>query len=345
MPRAQIGVDDDDIVFRLIAKDDSGRVGTHDRDLEFDSKEESLQGSTDRVIYKPGETMNLKIASSVTTGAVYIDVVSGRSVLDSRLTALKDGTAELQIPYSKKFNGELKVSAFIEDPSDDDERISGVAGVIFPHKQGITVDARFNKAIYKPDDEATVRFGIVDEVGKAVESALGVVIFDKAVDERARTDSEFGGMFRGWGGWLGYGNSFGSVNVKELNSLDLSKPLSDEIQLVAEIILRDQYYSPEVFHSKRYYDEAKSVFAGITGKQMGPIRDGLRIAYERQNNVYPTNAVSLSAILDGFGIDFEATRDPWGSAYVAEFSTEKTRDIVTIKSIGPDKVPNTRDDF
>ena len=57
--------------------------------------------------------------------------------------------------------------------------------MIFPAKQGISVDASFDKTVYKPNDEATIKFGILDVAGRAVESALGVVIFDKAVEERA----------------------------------------------------------------------------------------------------------------------------------------------------------------
>ncbi len=332
--------------FRLIARDSNGRRGSYDRGVYFRGSEHEIRATTDKTIYKPGETMNVRIESSVQTGTVFVDVVRGWSVIDSRFVTLTAGKADIKIPYREKFRGELKLSAFIEDPADEDETIRSISGVIFPSKQGINVDATFDKALYKPNEEATVRFGILDVVGKAVESALGVVVFDKAVEERARTDSDFGnGMFRNLGGFLGFGNSFGNVNVKDLNELDLTKPISNEMQLVAEIILQDQYYTPNIFRSKHYYDEAKSVFASAINKQMEPIAAGLKLAYEQQNLLHPTNDVGLKNILDNRGVDFASMRDPWGSEYIAEFSVDKARNIVTITTLGPDKLPGTRDDF
>nr|MBA2347806.1 hypothetical protein [Solirubrobacterales bacterium] len=346
MPRPKIGGAANNLGFRFIARDSAGRRGTYDRDVYSGNSKQTLRATTDKIIYKPGETMSVRVDSTVKTGTVFVDVVTGWSVIDSRFVLLNDGRAEIQIPYSNKFKGELKISAFVEDPSDDEETIRSTSGVIFPAKQGINVDATFDKALYKPNEEATLRFGILDVAGKAVESALGVVVFDKAVEERARTDTEFGqGMFRGLSGLLGYGNGFGGVNVKDLNELDLTKPISNDMQLVAEIILHDQYYSPNVFRSKRYYDEAKSVFAAAVTRQMQPVANGLRVAYEQQNRLHPTNEVGLRSILEGRGVDFAELRDPWGSAYVTDFSIDRSRDIVTIKTVGPDKVPGTRDDF
>ncbi|HEV8590639.1 MAG TPA: MG2 domain-containing protein, partial [Pyrinomonadaceae bacterium] len=344
MPRPNIGDPDDDLDFRIIAKDKDGRRGIFEDNVYFGERE-GIAVTTDRTIYKPGETMSLKIASTKETGTVYVDVVRGWSVVDSRFVNLKDGKAELNIPYSDQFAGELKIAAFMEDPDDDDDLLEAAHGVIFPAKQGINVDASFDKAVYKPNDEATVKFGILDIAGRAIESALGVVVFDKAVEERARTDSDFGGMFRGLGSWLGYGDGFGGVNVKDLNELDLSKPISDEMQLVGEIILHDHSYIPNIFRSKRYRDEAKTVYSATIANQMNPVATSLMNAYTTQNYLHPVNDASLRNILGSYNIDFDEITDPWGVAYKAAFTVDKTKDVVTIISAGPDKAFDTNDDF
>ncbi|HRJ89995.1 MAG TPA: MG2 domain-containing protein [Pyrinomonadaceae bacterium] len=345
MPRPNIGDLDDDLDFRVLAKDKHGRRGTHEENIYFDDDEEDIRVFTNRAIYKPGETVDVKLLSTVRTGTVYVDIVSGWSVIDSRFATLKDGKAELKIPYKDNFKGELKIAAFIEAPNDDDDLVKGGRGIIFPAKEGIKVDAKFDKAVYKPNEEATVRFGILDVVGKAVESALGVVVFDKAVEERARTDSDFGGMVRGLSGWLGYGKGFGGINIKDLNELDLSKPISDELQSAAEIILHDSYYYPNTFHSKRYYDEASSAFGVRVSNQFNEIRASLSHTYSNQKGLHAVDEAGLTKILDSFGLDLAAMRDPWGTAYRPEFAVDKTRDIVRIKTAGPDKVFDTRDDF
>ncbi|HEX6126934.1 MAG TPA: alpha-2-macroglobulin family protein, partial [Pyrinomonadaceae bacterium] len=311
----------------------------------FDDDDDAIRVTTSQVIHKPGDPIAVRIEATIKTGTVYVDIVSGWTVVESRYTALRNGRAEIQIPYSEKFKGELKVAAYMEEPGDVDDIIESTFGVIYPSRQGISVEASFDKAIYKPNEEASVKFGVIDAVGTAVESALGVVVFDRAVEERARTDADFAGVFRGLSGWLGYGGAFAGVNVKDLNELDLTKPISPEIQLVAELILHDVYYDPKVFHSKSYYDEAKSIFASSVSVQMQPVANAMRSAYELQNHLHATNENGLRSILERYGVDFDDLRDPWGTQYVAVFSIDKTRDIVTIKSLGPDKTLATDDDF
>lgn len=344
MPRPNIGEPDDDLDFRIIARDRNARRGTLNDNIYFND-DEAVQVKTDRAIYKPGEMIDVSIESTVKTGTVYVDVVSGWSVLQSTFTALKDGKASIQIPYSDAFKGQLKIAAYVEDPEDDDDFLNSSTGVIFPAKQGISIDASFDKAVYKPNDEATVKFSVMDAADRAIESALGVVVFDKAVEERARTDAEFGGMFRNLGGWLGYGAGFGGVNVKDLNELDLTKPISADMQLVGELVLHDTYYSPNSFRSSNYVNEAMTVFEPLVKQKLQLVGTSLSDAYERRSFLHPVNDSSLNAILDVYGIDFTTLRDPWGEPYRTAYSVDRSRDVITIKSNGPDKSPDTKDDI
>ncbi|MGH9945585.1 MAG: alpha-2-macroglobulin family protein [Pyrinomonadaceae bacterium] len=344
--RPKIGDPDDDLDFVVVAKDKAGRRGTSRTEtMNFDEDEQVIQIATDRAIYKPGERINVSLRSTVKSGTVYLDVVNGWTVIDSYFLKLANGGAELKIPYSDAFKGELKIAAFVEDREDDDELIRASRGVIFPTRQGINVDASFDKAVYKPNEEATVKYRVLDAVGGAIESALGVVIIDKAVEERARTNAEFGGMFQGLGSWLGYGSSFGGINVKDLNELDLSKPISPEMQLVAEVILHDSYYYPNLFHSDRYYDQAKSVFGAGIAKQLQPLANALASAYKERGYLHATDDESLRKILSLYSVNLNEFRDPWGVPYKSNFSINKTQDIVSIISAGPDKQFETRDDF
>lgn len=345
MNRPKIGEADDDLDFAVIAKDAAGDRGTiSDEDVSFDADDAAMTIVTDRAIYKPGETVNVSLRSTIESGMVYVDVVNGWTVIDSHFVKLVNGKAELSIPYRDSFKGSLTVAAFTEDPEDDD-LVQVTRGIIFPAQLGIKVEASFDKAVYKPNDEATVKVGVVDAVGRAIESALGLVILDKAVEERARTDADFEQMFQGLGSWLGYGESFGGINVKDLNDLDLTKPISDEMQLVAEVMLHDSYYYPNLFHSNSYFDQAKSVFGLTIRKQFDPVTNALSHAYQNRNFLHPTDDASLRNILAIYNVDIDGFRDPWGVAYRAAYSTEKNMNIVTITSAGPDKTFATRDDF
>ncbi|MBP6005020.1 MAG: carboxypeptidase regulatory-like domain-containing protein [Pyrinomonadaceae bacterium] len=342
MTRPSIGDDDDDLDFSLTATDGSGRKGTWTDDLSFGDSD-AIRIETDKSIYKPGETMKVTVVSTTKTGPVYLDVVDGLSVIDSRFAVLKEGKARIQLPYNEAYKGQLTIAAFTEEESD--EVVKASRGVIFPARTGIEVNASFDKATYKPGEDATVKYSVGDSIGRALKSALGVVILDKAVEERARTDADFGGMWSNYSGWLGYGGNFGSVNVKDLNELDLRKPISDDLQLVAELILHSSYYYPNIFHSSSYDKEAKAVFGDAVTRQLEPVATALKESFEQGDHVHPVDKTSLDAILSRRNIVLDRMMDPWGVAYTADFPIVKSQDVVTIASAGPDKKMGTRDDF
>ena len=79
----------------------------------------------------------------------------------------------------------------------DIKEADGSTRILFPKKQALNLDVHLQKAGYKPGEQAVAGFNITTAQGNPVQSALGAVVFDKAVSERVRTDQDFGG--RGFG--------------------------------------------------------------------------------------------------------------------------------------------------
>ena len=363
--RPKFEEDDDDLEFELTAKDKNGLKGTFGGDDTYGdnisfSDAEVLKIRLEKTIFKPGESVKIELDSTLQTGLVYVDIVQGWSVIDSRFVNLSNGSATLKIPYQPNFKGELKIAAYFEKLGTkksydyrarryfDEEYLDltkASRGIIFPAQTNLKLDTSFDKEFYKPGEDARVSFGVLDSVGQAVESALGVVVFDKAIEERARTESDFSGTFNSYSGWLGYGDSFGGVNVKNLNELDLSKPIPAELQLVAEVMLHDNYYYPNIFHSRSYHTDAKSVYAEQFKKQFEPLENVLKNHYEKRNAEHPTDEQSLRKILGENGVNFDQLRDPWEQPLKAVFEIEKTQDVLRIVTAGADKTFGTKDDF
>lgn len=358
--------EDADLEVQLIAKDKNGLKGTYgvgednEETVSFDADDEVLKIETSKTIFKPGEAVEIRLTSTRQTAQVYVDIVQSWSVVASHFVTLSGGKAQLKVPYQPNFKGEIKISAYFEEPAtrrsydyqsrsyyeeDYFELVSASRGIIFPAPSNLRLSADFDKEFYKPSEEGKISFGVADSVGSAVESVLGVVIFDKAIEERARTDSDFSGVFSSYSGWLGYGDAFGGVNVKDLNELDLTKPVPDELQFVAEVILYDSYYQPNIFYSRISSTGAKSVYAELIKKQFAPVEKILNEHYARQNYDHPTDDRSLRRILGENGVVFDDLRDPWERSYKAVFETEKAQDVLRIVSSGADKTFDTRDDF
>lgn len=336
-----------DLELKITAFDEKGNIGTHDENIDFDT-DDKIQINFGKTIFHDGETIKAEIVSSKKSGLIYIDVVKNWSVLDSHYVYLENGRAALEIPYKNYFKGELTIAAYTESVDDDGDLdlIKTSRGIIFPAPNNLRVDAKFSDSVYRPNEEATINFSVFAPDKSPIETALGIVVFDKAIEERARTDSEFGnyrGMFYGYRGLLGYGEAFGGLTKNDLNELDLRQPISDEIQLAAELMFYNNYYYPEINRSDDY-TQARSVFAEVIEKQLAPVETVLRNAYADDFS-HPTDDVSLREILSARNIDFDKLRDPWLSNYRAKYEVGETNDLMTIESAGADKKFDTRDDF
>lgn len=335
--------DSDDLDLQIIARDKDGQKGTYDREIEYYDENEGLLIETDKTVYKPGESVRAKIVSSKKEGFVYVEIVKDWTSLESLTAKLKDGKAEVKIPYAPQFSGDLTIGVYTDEKDDGDE-VKASRGIIFPKQENLKVDAKFEKAVYKPNEDAKINFSSLDGSGKPIETALGVVIFDKAVEERARTDADFGSYFSRYSSFLGYNKSFGGITLKDLNDLDLSKEISPEIQLAAEVMLANNYFYPRVYHSWFNRIEAKSLYAETFKNQFTPIEDVLKTHFEKTGE-NPSDEASLREILRKNNLDFDKIRDVWGNLYKPSFSINKTQEILTWKTAGADKVFPSNDDF
>ncbi len=337
-----------DLQLKISATDANNQTGTLDEKIDFDAGDQ-LKIKPEKTIFRNGETIKAEIFSTRESGLVYIDLVKNRSVIYSGFAELKNFRAEIKIPFQPAFKGELTVAAYMENLDKENDSLSLIKtsrGIIFPAPTNLKLDARFSQTVYRPNEEGRVNFTVSSPEKTPVESALGIVIFDKAIEERARTDAEFGayrGMFDGFGSLLGYNKSFGGLSLTDLNEIDLRKPISGDLQIAADVLLYENYYYPQIYRSDDHI-QARSVFSKYFDAQLTPVETVLKNAYAK-NHSHAKDDVSLRRILSENDINFENLRDPWQMNYRAEFSTEKENDIVDIRSPGADKKFGTKDDF
>lgn len=336
--------DDQYYDLRVAATDKNGLTGTYQDDIYL-NEEDAVKFETDRTVYLPGDNIQLNLASTLKRGLVYIDVVKDWLVIGSYSVNLRNGKADLRIPYDKNFKGDLTIAAYTDDIEHYDEpKMRFSRGIIFPEQQNLRLDAKFSEDTYRPGEEARLKFSIFDGNGRAAQSALGIVVFDKAVEERARTETEFGGYFSRFYGMLGYNKGFGNITLKDLNDLDLSKPVTDEMQLAAEVMLAANYYYPEISRSSSDRLEARTIYAEHFKKQFTPVENILKSEFEKTSR-FPADEAGLRKILGENGIDPDKLKDPWDKNYTPVFSIDKSRVILAFRTAGADKTQMTEDDF
>ncbi|PYS48774.1 MAG: hypothetical protein DMF68_12140, partial [Acidobacteria bacterium] len=336
---------DDEVYLRFTARDARGATGHRTENINYRDNP-AIRVTTDKSLYRAGEPLKVNIASSEKDLNVHADVVKEWQVLRSQSVHLHEGRAMLTLPFDDKFRDEITVAVYADIGADDSIHDSHT--VLYPNDRDLKLDVRSIQDTYKPGEEAHVDFNIHGADGRAIESALGIVVFDRSVEERARTDADFGAGFNLYGNYgnlLGWDDRIAGVSKKDLEKLDLSKPQPEEIYLLAEVLLnKSRNYYPKTFGGDDYALNPVTVFAPLINAQLKLVRDALNAHYKR-NMDYPASEADLRRILSEAGIDFDNLKDPWGTNYRAVFSVENDRDVLKILSAGADKRFGTTDDF
>jgi hypothetical protein len=334
----------------LVARDSRGQTGTTNERVRLGNGDK-VRVETDKTIYREGEPVRAEITSNVADQTLAVDVLHENDVVYSQTVRLRRGRASLLIPYRKEFRDELTLAAYtLPDYSDTNDSERGVRAVLFPQPHALQFDVRLDKGEYKPGEDARAEVRVRDADGREVESALGVVVTDRAVEERERTDREFGSG-RGFGGFagtihekLGEGDSLAGVTRRSLDQLDLSRPVPEGLDLLAEVMLNRNAYAPANTFGEGFTHDQHTVFQGALDKQLKPVHDALDAHYARTGE-YPRDEAALRRTLSEAGISFDELRDPWGLPYRARFGTEQDKDTVEIVSAAADKRADTGDDF
>ena len=239
---------------------DSLLVGGHDRkglgvrDVEriYRSDFESIEVTTSHSIHKPGDPIEVTLRSAKPTLRLIVQAVRDGAVLATQQATLRNGRASVAFPYDEHFSDEITVvaSRWIRNVARD--LISGGQPPFFIPRTGNWRDGavRQRPAPPRPRRPAPI---VRSADRNAMESVLGIKIVDSAVEERARTDSDFG-RHNAWDWWRwslwssDSGASFGGISRDDLDKIDLSQPVPPDLDVVAEYILNSagRYEVPEL---------------------------------------------------------------------------------------------------
>jgi hypothetical protein len=333
-----------------------------------------LRVGTSKAIYRSGDPIDVTLDSAQPALPVTVELLRrtthGDIVLATRDLTLKAGHAQLSFPTDAEdsnFSGMLFVSAISlrdqagpyqryrwgRDADDEDPIVYASRAILFPRDNMLHVDVRMSKTTYRPGDEATATLSVRGprdfdgDITDPAPSALGLVAVDEAVEERNRTDNEFGnanGQSFFFNRYIPGDGLVGGLSLAQLSQLDLKKPPSAEQQLAAEILLR-QFQIEPLTADTAAPTNLSNVFNAAIARELGPARKALA-AHIKTDLEAHTDGPAIAALLAGDNIGFDNLRDPWGDPYrlvAAAFNNGQR--TLELRSAGPDKQPGTRDDF
>ncbi|HEU4796138.1 MAG TPA: MG2 domain-containing protein, partial [Pyrinomonadaceae bacterium] len=351
LAKTNIRIDDDFIELsslwlKALATDANGRSGSDQERFRLDDDSIVLV-DTEKSLYRAGEPLVASITSTLPDQTLIVELAKDSSVVRSERVRLRGGRATVTFPYAANYAGRFTLAAYPDFA--DTGQLVGLRSVMYPRNPELTVNVRPSQASYRPGEDASVRLNVKASDGSAAASALGVVVSDKAVEERMRTDAEFSGGYQPYNqtvnDFLGLTDQLSGVTVRDLQRLDMTKVVPPDLDLLAEILLNyNRNYYPLFYGGDEYETELPKVFAKLINPQVQGIGDALHARYLRTGQ-YPNNEATLREFLREAQIDFQSLADPWGMPYLPLFTIEGRVDVLTLMCGGADKRFGTADDF
>ena len=334
--------DPNDVTIVLEAIGKNGARSRHDESRWW-LGESQVEVSTDKTLYRSGEPIEVAV-HAVSADSVILDVGPDGAVHWSTRIQLRAGEGSALVPYQPEFIGEVHVTAYSIDGARTSDRVLGQThSVMFPHDTELRVTLRSDRTSYRPGDEVTASIHVDSSSGAPQRSALGVVVVDQAVEERFRTDEDFGQSFVGfwdWGWWFDRG-SLGGLTLRDIAKLDLAREFPEGVELVAEVLLNQwQYPRLPDMEGYDYGSVTASLFRPGIELQLRPLREALE-----HSQSFPMTGGELAAVVTADGRRADSLKDPWGRTY--RYRSDLVRDsvVATAMSAGPDGQFDTDDDI
>jgi uncharacterized protein YfaS (alpha-2-macroglobulin family) len=339
-------------LLQLEAADRKGLAGSTHEELSIAASRDYLQVKTDHTLYHPGDAVQVSVVSSRKSQDLVLNVWNEAGLLTSQVARLSGGRASATVPFDARFCGDIYLTASsLSAAGGEENSLSGWTHVLYPAKEELDVKLKLAQTVFRPGEEAAADLHVLTPSGEPTESALGVLVFDRAVAERVRTDEDFGreygySIFDYFG--PSYGESIGGVSYRDLRGLDARKPFPEGLDLVAEGMVHGGY-APWMTNEE--FGGGGWDAAGASGTFAKWLEQETKLArralddWDASHGEYPNSEAEVRAALQAEKIDFDRLRDPWGEPFRVKFSYRRADRVLQLVSSGVDKQAGTADDF
>ncbi len=175
------------------ATDQEGNHASTSVQLDVRAGGDQVLLRTERAVYKAGDRIQLKVLSTKSRGSVYVDVVKEGQTVLTRDVDLVNGQAELSLTATPELAGTLDLNAYLFGA--DAQPVGDHHLVFVQPADELKIKATSDAPVYKPGEEAHVRFRVTNTRGEGVQAALGLQVVDEAVFALAEKQPGFAKVF------------------------------------------------------------------------------------------------------------------------------------------------------
>jgi len=330
------------------AADGEGNRASSKVQLQAREGEEQILLRTERAVYRAGDRIQLKVFSTKTRGAAYVDIVKeGQKVL-TRDLELENGQAELSLTATPEMAGTVDLSAYLFGR---DARPVGDHRLIFVQPADeLKIETVADAPVYKPGGEARIRFRVTDSRGQGVHAALGLQVVDEAVFALAEKQPGFAKVFF----YLEQEVMKPRYEIHSIGMPEIVEPVEKSQVEQRDRAARALFSATEIVSTNKFetefgrdvpmtkYGEYAARYQARFQKQANQLAKALSLAYEGNPKLGNPTRVYARIAPTG-GAEF---LDPWGTRLTFEPARwDSTKTYYLVRSAGPDRQLNTGDDL
>lgn len=336
------------LVFKAHTKD--GKSGRSDLEIYDRGERPSIGVTPVKVLLGPAQPAVFAIVCDGTDKELVTDLYSADDVLLGRqITRMADHKGEARFDYRPEFQGLVFAVTHTETAKAEEysrwrSLSQGSAAVIYPTvDRSVKLNARLSAATFRPGDTASLDFQVLNAEGRPAEAALGAVVFDEAVEQRAHDDFERGEEF-GFTSDDRYTSRVAGLSLKDLLHRNTREEPSAELESVARLLTRYETKNIGGSGGEAFDRSPADMYWKPAMLRMDPARKALIGIYDRTDQ-YPRNQQELEQLLASRNVRFEDVRDPWDRPVIAKFALDRASDVLELWSDGEDRKRGNEDDF
>lgn len=326
---------------------EGSKVSTH-LDLDARAGEDQILLRAERAVYRTGERIGLKVFSTTSRGAAYLDLVKDGQTILTRDVDLQNGQAELWLTATPEMAGTLDLSAYIFGRN---AQAVGDHRLIFVQPADeLKIETIADASSYKPGSDARIQFRVTDSRGEGVPAALGLQVVDEAVFALAEKQPGFAKVFF-------YLEQEVMKPRYEIHSIGLPEVVEPREQSMAErhdraaraLFAATEVVSHDNFETKVGKDLPMAKFDEYWRRYQSHFQAQANAVAKAMSNAYiknPKEGNPTELFRKLVRSEQSAFRDSWGNQLKLEptrwFASDK---YYILRSAGPDGKLNTSDDL
>ena len=329
---------------RLTARDMEQRVSVFDETADA-VYPQAVWITVAASLMKPGQ--NIEATVHGTPGRLIdVDALSEQGVISHQQVHMMHPAEPITVLMGDEFRGFVTLIAYSMDRESEGSSYSwrswsAYKTVFYPEDRELKLKLTGLRTSYAPGAAVDAGLDVRAAGGFAAPGAVGVAVIDTAVEQRAMTEEDANQRRFGWTWWRDPSNTIAGITYEDLAKTDMSQPVSDDLQLVAEAAF--QYNIPvELKVASEDHDDVRNDLSALMEKQLKPVGDAILAARPAR---LPGTLDGVHTIANAAALDPASLLDPWDTPYRVKTVVEWNDEALRMVSAGPDKRFGTEDDF